>query len=105
MNKIDTFDQVPGALGLILEKLDKVEAELAELKAAYQSAPPLPDDIDRLLTIAEACEMLKVKPNSIHRWKREGKIPYRKVGTKTFFKKSDLENYNKIEVKKPKGLR
>ncbi|WP_282638065.1 helix-turn-helix domain-containing protein [Sphingobacterium thalpophilum] len=78
----------------VMQKLDK-----------YSSAPQLPDNFDDLLTIPEACAFLKVTQNTLHRWKRNRTIPYQKIGTRTYFKKSDLEQYNKIEVKKPKGLK
>src|SRR5690606_35221916 len=100
-----TFEQVPHVLGLILKKMEGLEEEIKGLKEKYESAPTLPNDHDELLTFDEALVVLKIKKNTLHRWKRDGIIPYRKIGTRNYFKKSDLEEYNKIEIKKPKGLR
>lgn len=100
-----TFEQVPHVLGLILKKMEGLEEEIKGLKEKYESAPTLPNDHDELLTQPEAITFLKVSANTLHRWKRNGTIPYRKIGTRSYFKKSDLEEYNKTEIKKPKGLR
>lgn len=100
-----TFEQMPDVLGQILEKMDNIEKKMAEIQEKYNSSTQLPEDHDDLLTFPEALAFLKITRNTLHRWKREGNIPFNKIGTRTYFKKSDLENYNKIEVKKPKGLR
>ncbi|MBD1434844.1 helix-turn-helix domain-containing protein [Sphingobacterium sp. DN00404] len=60
---------------------------------------------DELMTVAEAALFLKVSINTVRKWARESKIPHSKIGTWNYFKKSDLENYNRIEIKKPRGLR
>lgn len=107
MNEIN-HNNLPEAVEAIYKELldtRKLLGEVMQKLDSYSSAPPLPEDIDELLTISEVCEYLKVKPNTIHRWKRNMSIPYQKIGTKTYFKKSDVVNYNKIETKKPKGLR
>jgi|SRR5690606_21362036 len=100
-----TFEQVPHVLGLILSKMEGIEDELKGLKEKYQSAPVLPSDHDELLTFDEAVKFLKITSSTLHKWKRDGIIPYRQIGTKKYYKKSDLEEYNKVEIKKPRGLR
>lgn len=101
-------NNLPEAVSAIYKELvdtRKLLNEVMEKLEGYTSAPQLPDNLDDLLTISEACDYLKVKQNTIHRWKRNKTIPYQKIGTRTYFKKSDLDSYNKIEVKKPKALR
>lgn len=101
-------NNLPEAVEAIYKELvdtRKLLGEVIQKLEGYNSAPQIPDDFDALLTIPEACIYLKVQPNTIHRWKRNKSIPYQKIGTRTYFKKSDLDNYNKIEVKKPKGLK
>ncbi|TDS14770.1 helix-turn-helix domain-containing protein [Sphingobacterium paludis] len=102
MSDIKTLEQVPVAVGLILEKLSALEIEMAELKAKYESAPAAPKSDDELLTVKEACVFLKIKQNALYRWKREKLIPYTKIGSRTYFKKLDLENYSKLDIRKIK---
>jgi excisionase family DNA binding protein len=57
-----------------------------------------PVDPDPLVKIDEICELLKVSKVTIHKWKAEGKIPFRRISNRIFFKKSDvLEALKKIE--------
>lgn len=100
-----TLEGMPAMVGLMLEKLERIEKEMSELKAKYESAPLLPEIDDELLSPQEACVYLKVTRNTLHRWKRDMTIPFQKIGTKVYFKKSDIVNYNKIEIKKPRGFR
>lgn len=102
MNEIKTFEQIPEALGLILDKLSALELEMADLKSKYENAPPLPKPDEELLTIKEACVFLKIKQNALYRWKREKLIPFVKIGSRTYFKKVDLENYSKLDIRKGK---
>jgi len=100
-----TFEQIPDILGQILEKMSILEAKIETIQDKYNSAPELPDNHDELLTFPEALIFLKITRNTLHRWKREGNIPFIKIGTRTYFKKDDLENYNRNQIKKPKGIR
>lgn len=100
-----TFEQIPEVLTQILDKITDLEQAFGKIQANYEGAPLLPENINELLTFTEALLFLKVTRSTLHRWKREGNIPYNKIGTKTYFKKSDLESYNKVQIKKPKGLR
>ena len=99
-----TFDTLPAAVEVILKTVKRLEAEIISIKERLE-VPSENKNNDELLTFEEALSILKIKKNTLHRWKRNGTIPYRKIGTKNYFKKSDLEEYNKIEIKKPKGLR
>lgn len=99
-----TFDTLPAAVELILKTVKRLEAEIISIKERLEASSENKND-DELLTFDEAIAFFKVTANTLHRWKRNGTIPYRKIGTKNYFKRSDLEEYNKIEIKKPKGLR
>lgn len=101
MGKIITsLEQVPDALTIILDKMEKMEMEMASIKQKYSAAPPLPVEQDELITFQEALQFLKIQANALHRWKREGLVPYSKIGTRVYFKKADLENYNRVEINK-----
>lgn len=107
-------NNLPEAVGVIYKELVNTKNELSEVKRLFAevseklenySYAPVVEDPDKLFTIKEAAEFLRVKENAIHVWKREGKIPYIMAGgSKPLFRKEDLLNYNRIEIKKPKGL-
>lgn len=105
---IVNHNNLPEAVEAIYKELidtRKLLSEVIQKFDSYSSAPKLPEDFENLMTIKEVCDFLGVKANTIHRWKRNKSIPFQKIGTKTYFNKSDVLNYNKTEVKKPKGLR
>ncbi|PVH26262.1 helix-turn-helix domain-containing protein [Sphingobacterium corticibacter] len=111
-----THNNLPEAVGVIYQELVNTKKELEGVKSlfdqvvkrldSYATAPRLnEEDPDQLFTIEEAAEFCRVKRNAIHVWKRSGKIPYIKIGGRPYFKKADLLTYNKVDIKKPKGLR
>lgn len=99
-----TFDTLPAAVEVILNTVKRLEAEIISIKERLEVLSENKNH-DELLTFDEAIAFLKVTANTLHRWKRNGTIPYRKIGTKNYFKRSDLEEYNKVEIIKPRGLR
>src|SRR5690606_3624821 len=99
-----TFDTLPAVVEVIIKTLKRLEAEIIDIKERLEASSENKND-DELLTQPETIALLKDTANTLHRWKRNGIIPYRKIGTKIYFKRSDLEEYNKIEIKKPRGLR
>ncbi len=45
-----------------------------------------------LLNFNEAKELLRISASSLNKWKRENKIPYKKLGKRIFFSRKDLLN-------------
>lgn len=69
--------------------------------APAATAPPQPA---ALLTIAQAAARLDVCPQTIHEWKRTGKLSYHKLGNRTYIKEPDLMaalQHHQRTVKKP----
>ncbi len=52
-------------------------------------------DVPELLTLSEACEILKVHPNTLRRWDQDGTLPAIRIGTKRVrrYKKEDIINF------------
>ncbi|GIU70441.1 MAG: hypothetical protein KatS3mg002_1677 [Candidatus Woesearchaeota archaeon] len=57
----------------------------------------------QILSFKEVCEMLNVSASCLNKWKSEGKIPYKKLGKRIFFSRTDIKaalnetgNYKKL---------
>jgi excisionase family DNA binding protein len=53
------------------------------------------EQVRELLTLSEACEMLKVHPNTLRQWDKNGILPAIRIGTKRVrrYKKEDIIKY------------
>ena len=74
---------------LILERLDRIEKEIKELKEKINPTP-IENDI---LDINEVSNYLKMSVPTIYGRVHRKTIPYYKKGRKLIFKKSDLDKY------------
>jgi excisionase family DNA binding protein len=45
---------------------------------------------DRLLSIEEVCTLLKISKPTLHNWKREGRLPFHRMGAKVYFKEAEV---------------
>ena len=48
---------------------------------------------DRLMTVEEVAEYLRVKPSTVYKWAKEGKIPAAKVGWLWRFEREQIETW------------
>jgi excisionase family DNA binding protein len=58
-----------------------------------------PKEPTEYLTRNEVCELLKIDLSSLHRWRKEGKIPSYGMGNRVYFKRYEVEqiiNKNKL---------
>jgi excisionase family DNA binding protein len=80
---------------LISELKNSLIPELkAQLSAQFQPKEPT-----EYLTRSEVCKLLKIDLSSLHRWRKEGKIPSYGLGNRVYFKRSEVEqiiNENKL---------
>lgn len=53
---------------------------------------PLEQELPELLTLTEACELLKVHPNTLRQWDKNGLLPAIRIGTKRVrrYRKEDI---------------
>ncbi len=51
------------------------------------------DDKDKIMTLEEVAEYLRVKPQTIYTWAQEKKIPAAKLGKEWRFKKSMVDKW------------
>lgn len=66
-----------------------------ELKKNEKPIEEKPEE--RLLTTDETCKFLRCSKPTLHRWKRDGLIPFVRIGTNIRYKESDLKKL--IETK------
>ena len=81
------FFTSPDELKLMLSETvkDVFETYKEELIELHQKK-----DQEELLSIRETSRMFKVTEATIINWKRDGHLPYHRVASKTFFKKSEV---------------
>lgn len=80
---------------LITELENSLIPKLTE-KLSVQFQPKEPTEY---LTRSEVCKLLKIDLSSLHRWRKEGKIPSYGIGNRVYFKRSEVEqiiNQNKL---------
>lgn len=51
------------------------------------------DNEIELLNTKEAAQLLRLSPSAVHKLRKEGHIPFVKLGKKVFFKKESLVDY------------
>ena len=58
-----------------------------------------PKEPTEYLTRAEVCKLLKIDLSTLHRWRKESKMPSYGFGNRVYFKRSEVEriiNTNKL---------
>ena len=85
MNKLKTNIEMKEILlhSISLEDLKEVIREVIREELN-------PKDEKELLNFKETYEFLGCSGSTLNRWKAEGKVPYRKLGKRVFFLKSEL---------------
>ncbi len=86
------------------ENLKEIISE--QLKEVIHNSKPQPiksEDGTVLLTVKEAADFLHVTPTTIHIWKAQGRISFKKIGRRTLFDKNELlKSLTNIQMPKRK---
>lgn len=63
--------------------------------SSQNNKQPPEEQVPELLTLQEACDLLKVHPNTLRQWDRNGTLPAIRIGTKRVrrYKKEDIIKY------------
>ena len=86
--KTPTFDQLPQAVGELLDKVDYLISRLDEKEDAQ---PAFSDrDHDKVMTLDEACQFIGKARSTMYSLTSENRIPYRKCGNRLYFFKNEL---------------
>lgn len=81
----------------ILNILQEILNVLLEIRADLKLLVPVntEDKSEVLLDSSDAKRYLKVCDSTIYRWRKKNLIPYRIVGNKLFYSKTDLMKFKK----------
>ncbi len=85
-------------MALVVFDIDDLERIIEKLFGKYiQPYPTQQTDNDELLQIQEAAKMLEVSISTLHTYKKNGAVPFHRIGRRVYFKKSEiLESLKKI---------
>jgi len=89
-----TFEDLPKAVSLILEKISRIE-QLLESRRGEE--PPL----EKMLTVKEAASFLKITVSTLYTKVCRGEVPAYKPGRRLFFDQQELAKW--ISTKKHKS--
>jgi excisionase family DNA binding protein len=93
-----TFDQLPGMVALILEKLERLESLLVPGEKIELSP------VKEMLTLIEAAEFMGVSKSTLYKMSYNRALPiFKPTGGRIYFKRDDILNYlqqNRIKSNK-----
>lgn len=89
-----TFNELPEAVALVYDKLEKIERLLQTQSNVAQN------DGDKLLTIREAAEVIHLSVPTIYGLVQRREIPVSKKGKRLYFTKQELVEWIKSGRKK-----
>lgn len=74
-----------------IEDLKQVISDAISKEFSKHIPQPAPTtDDNELIKIEEVCKILNVTKVTVHNWKRDGVLPFYRIGTRIFFKKSEI---------------
>lgn len=80
------FDKLPDAVKLLIEKLDRIETLLLNLK-------PADDTGARMLNVSEAAAFLNITVSALYTLVNRRSIPVNKPGKRLYFDKDELTEW------------
>ena len=83
-----TFEELPRAVSLLAEKLDKIEQLL------QKKNPPAKEE-EQIISLDDACRLLNLAKPTVYGLVSQRKLPYMKQGKKLYFSKTELTNWLK----------
>ena len=90
-----SFENLPEAVGQLVEKVNSIESLLQKLQ--FESKQP---EHSELLTIQQAAEIIKLSVPTIYGLVSRMEIPYSKKGKRLYFSKQELLEWVKAGRKK-----
>ena len=96
MQNIILFSLEPGELKkIVFDTLNEVLEKNVLVKKESDEPEP-----EKLLSIRETKDLLKISLPTLHQWKKTGKIPFYRISNRVYFKRSEILE----SLKKARGL-
>lgn len=85
-------------MALVVFDIEDLERVIERLFGKYiKPYPQSQPDNDDLLQMQEAAKLLEVSISTLHTYKKNGALPFHRIGRRVYFKKSEiLESLKKI---------
>ncbi|MFH1527894.1 MAG: helix-turn-helix domain-containing protein [Bacteroidota bacterium] len=84
--------------------LSKMKGVVSEIFSEHQNKK----EEKEILNHAEICELLGIASSTLHKWKAQKKIPFRRLGKRVFFNRNEvlasLKDSNYSKYKKVRSL-
>ena len=78
---------------LTVEEFENLQSDIIDKKfKEYSSKNTASPITEELLKINEAADFLHVTTRTINTWKKSGRIPFHYIGSRIFYRKSELES-------------
>lgn len=83
-----TFDQLPQAVALLLEKVSRIEQMLSGLPVEHQG------EYRPMLTTAQAAEYMGISMSALYKLTSSKRLPiYKPSGKKVYLKREEIDDY------------
>ena len=72
---------------------------IGKIKSEFFSTTPVhakETGEDEFLTVSQVAKLLSISKVTVHHWKKVGKLPFHRFGTRIRFKKSEILNNEKF---------
>lgn len=99
MEKV-TFEQLPEAMQILLEKINRIEGLLSEMNQEPANAP----DNDPLAEYVPKTEIRGklASSSTLWKWEQQGKLKLYSIGGKRYYKRDDIANlFTEVKQQKP----
>jgi len=84
---------------VIESRLSNIECLLLDIKQGSDNSQS-PEPKEEYLTFSETCEAFDCSSVTLHKWKREGKIKFYRMGGKIYFKRSEVFGLQAAKISK-----
>jgi excisionase family DNA binding protein len=83
--------------GIVLDSISRDEFQnlirecvREELRSQSQENPQSSSNEDELINSKEAASLLRISLPTLHKWKKQGRIPFHRIGTRIRFNKAEV---------------
>lgn len=84
---------------LVVIELEELKSLINDAVAAAVKQHRTPEEPDAIMRKAEVAQELKVSLKTIGQWMKEGKLPYHRIKSRVFFRRSEVLEAMKLPLK------